>query len=224
MLEKIKKEFYFGEKVDGYNIPVLNEREIRAGAGILFLFSIIMFFVGCVGENFWAVKIFGTYFLIEFFIRVLINTKFAPSLILGRIFVSNQKPEYVGAPQKRFAWSIGLFLGIIFFVSTVLLNSFGPWNVILCFICMTFLYFESVFGICWGCQVYEKFFHKKAEYCPGGICEIKTKEKIQKISKIQLIILFFTILTIILFLNLNIEKQKRNNGCFIQKENSCKIF
>lgn len=27
----------FGEDVEGYNIPVLNEREVRAAAGILFL-------------------------------------------------------------------------------------------------------------------------------------------------------------------------------------------
>ena len=31
----------FGETVAGYNIPVLNEREIRASAGILFLFMFI---------------------------------------------------------------------------------------------------------------------------------------------------------------------------------------
>jgi hypothetical protein len=30
----------FGENVEGYSIPVLNEREIRGGAGILFLFMI----------------------------------------------------------------------------------------------------------------------------------------------------------------------------------------
>ena len=33
----MSKIFQFGEKVEGYSIPVLNEREIRAGAGILFL-------------------------------------------------------------------------------------------------------------------------------------------------------------------------------------------
>ena len=27
----------FGEDVDGYRVPVLNEREVRAGAGIMFL-------------------------------------------------------------------------------------------------------------------------------------------------------------------------------------------
>ena len=39
--KQMSKIFQFGEKVEGYNIPVLNEREIRAGAGILFLIMFI---------------------------------------------------------------------------------------------------------------------------------------------------------------------------------------
>ena len=31
----------FGEDVEGYDIPVLNEREIRASAGILFLVGLL---------------------------------------------------------------------------------------------------------------------------------------------------------------------------------------
>ncbi|MFQ6677295.1 MAG: hypothetical protein ACE5D0_03150 [Fidelibacterota bacterium] len=37
----MKKIVQFGEKVEGYNIPVLNEREIRAAAGLLFLLMFI---------------------------------------------------------------------------------------------------------------------------------------------------------------------------------------
>jgi len=33
--------FQFGERVEGYPIPVLNEREIRAGAGLLFLLMFV---------------------------------------------------------------------------------------------------------------------------------------------------------------------------------------
>ena len=31
----------FGEVVEGYAVPVLNEREIRAAAGILFVFTFL---------------------------------------------------------------------------------------------------------------------------------------------------------------------------------------
>jgi hypothetical protein len=37
----LNKIIKFGEDVAGYNIPVLNEREIRAAAGILFLINVV---------------------------------------------------------------------------------------------------------------------------------------------------------------------------------------
>ena len=47
-MKKKNKIIQFGENVEGYNIPVLNEREIRASAGILFLatfFSLMLIIV-----------------------------------------------------------------------------------------------------------------------------------------------------------------------------------
>jgi hypothetical protein len=38
--------FGFGEKVAGYEIRVFNEREVRAAAGIVFLFAFIAFMNG----------------------------------------------------------------------------------------------------------------------------------------------------------------------------------
>ena len=45
----------------------------------------------------------------DFAIRVF-APRFSPSLILGRLAVSGQKPEYTAAAPKRFAWMIGLAL------------------------------------------------------------------------------------------------------------------
>ena len=39
----MNKIIKFGEDVEGYNIPVLNEREIRASAGILFFSHVHLF-------------------------------------------------------------------------------------------------------------------------------------------------------------------------------------
>ena len=33
--------FSFGERLDGYAVPVLNERAVRAAAGIVFFFAIV---------------------------------------------------------------------------------------------------------------------------------------------------------------------------------------
>ena len=53
----MKKLIKFGEDVDGYNIPVLNEREIRASAGILFLATFISLMLIIFKDDFFAHKV-----------------------------------------------------------------------------------------------------------------------------------------------------------------------
>ena len=93
----MNKIINFGEDVAGYNIPVLNEREIRAAAGILFLIMFISILVVVLKGDFLLLKYAITIFLTDILIRVIVNPKFSPSLIIGRLIVRNQIPEYVGA-------------------------------------------------------------------------------------------------------------------------------
>ena len=93
----MNKLIQFGENVKGYNFRVLNEREIRAAAGILFLATFISLMFILFKNNFLPIKYVLTVFLADFIIRVFINPKFSPTLIVGRLIVSNQSPEYVGA-------------------------------------------------------------------------------------------------------------------------------
>jgi len=203
---KKSKYIYFGEEVEGYNIPVLNEREARAGAGILFLFAIIGFFNAYLLHDFRYTQVFVTFFMFDFFIRIFINPKYAPSLILGRFFVSNQTPEYVGATQKRFAWSIGFVLSIIMFILIVVLEYMSPIKIIICAICLSLLFFEAAFSICIGCKIYNLISKDKAQHCPGGACEIKRKEAIQKISKLQGTILLIALTIIIAFTTIQLQE------------------
>lgn len=194
---KNSKMVKFGEDVEGYNIPVLNEREIRAAAGILFLIMFISIQQAANGD-FTMLKYAVIGFLIDMIIRVLINPKYAPTLIIGRLIVRNQTPEYVGARQKKFAWKIGMALATIMFVLIVLVNSFSPITGIICFVCLIFLFFESVFGICLGCKTYPWFFGKdKLQYCPGEVCDIKSRHEIQKTSWNQVFIVVAFILFIV---------------------------
>jgi hypothetical protein len=185
----MKKIFKFGENVKGYNIPVLNEREIRAAAGILFLatFTSLMFIL--FRENFVPIKYVVTLFLVDFIIRVFINPGFSPTLIIGRLIVRNQTPEYVGAAAKKFAWIIGVVLSAAMFFFFIIVNAYSPITGIICLICLVFLFFESAFGICLGCMFYPLLFKDKAQYCPGEVCDIKNKQDIQKTSKTQFLIL-----------------------------------
>src|SRR5258706_3784208 len=199
----MKNVTQFGEDVPGYNIPVLNEREIRAAAGIMFLFIYTSLMLIIFKNNFLPVKYVITLFLTDFIIRVFVNPKFSPTLIIGRLIVRNQVPEYVGAQQKKFAWIIGVTLSAIMFIFMVVVNSYSPITGIICLVCLIFLFFESAFGICLGCKFYSLFYKGKAQYCPGEVCDARSKQEIQKISKVQLLIVLafigFVFLTAFLF-------------------------
>lgn len=184
----MNKIIKFGEDVEGYKIPVLNEREIRAAAGILFVLMFISIFLAGQKNDFLMIKYAVTIFFTDILIRVFINPKFSPSLIIGRLIVRNQTPEYVGAAQKKFAWIIGILLSSTIFIHLVVFNTSGPVTGLGCMICLIFLFFETAFGICLGCKFYPLFFKDKVQYCPGEVCEVKQKQAIQKTSGVQLLV------------------------------------
>ena len=197
------KMIKFGEDVAGYNIPVLNEREIRASAGILFLFMLISLMMILFKGNFLMIKYVIIVFLSDLIIRVFINPRFSPTLILGRLIVSRQVPEYVGAAQKKVAWKIGIILATLMFVLLVVVNSYSIITGLTCLVCLIFLFFESVFGICLGCLVYRWYYKEKAQYCPGEVCDVKSKQAIQKTTGSQMLIILglvaFVFLLVFLF-------------------------
>jgi hypothetical protein len=205
---KIAKQF--GEAVDGYSIPVLNEREIRASAGILFISLFFAWMLVIFEEEYLMIKLVNMVFLVDFIIRLFVGPKYSPSLILGRMMVGDQEPEYVSAAPKKFAWTIGLVIASIMFLLLVVLNTYSVINFLLCQICFIFLFFESVFGICLGCKFYPMFYKEKLQYCSGGICEVKPKQEIQKTSLLQIgvVIGFFAIVIaagIVLHTTLRVE-------------------
>jgi hypothetical protein len=186
----MSKIIQFGEQVEGYNIPVLNEREIRAAAGILFLATFLSLMFIIFRNNFLPIKYVITVFAADFIIRVFVNPKFSPTLIIGRLIVGRQVPEYVGAQQKKFAWIIGIVLSVTMFIFMVVINSYSPITGIICLICLVFLFFESAFGICLGCKFYPLFFKEKVQLCPGEVCDKRSKQPIQKTSAAQLLVVF----------------------------------
>lgn len=184
----MKEVIKFGEDVPGYDIPVLNEREIRAAAGIMFLLIYTGLMLIIFNGDFRFVKYIVVVFFVDFLIRVFINPRFSPTLILGRLIVRNQVPEYVGAKQKKFAWMIGVGLSATMIVLLIVLNASGPPTALGCLFCLIFLFFESVFGICLACLVYRLIYGEKAQYCPGEVCDVKSRQPIQHTSATQLTI------------------------------------
>jgi hypothetical protein len=96
--------------------------------------------------------------------------------------VRNQVPEYTGAPQKRFAWALGLGIAVIMGVWMIGFNLAGPIAILGCLTCILLLFFETAFGICVGCKIYNAIWPGMAQLCPGGICEIRSREPIQQLG------------------------------------------
>ncbi|MFM7025876.1 MAG: DUF4395 domain-containing protein [Limnohabitans sp.] len=174
--------FKFGEDHPDYPVRVLNEREARGAAGIMFLFALIAFMNAWFKGDFSPTKLTIVAFFIDFFIRVVVNPRYSPTLIMARWMVNKQTVEYVGAPQKRFAWGIGLGLATLMMYLLVLNEVRGPINMVTCLICLMLLFFETAFGVCIGCKLYQLFNKEKAQLCPGNVCEVKDREPIQMVT------------------------------------------
>ena len=184
------KLFQFGETHPDYPVTVLNEREARGAAGIMFVFALVAFMNAWFKGDFTPTKLTIVAFFIDFFIRVVVNPRYSPTLIIARWMVNNQTAEYVGAPQKRFAWGIGLGLATLMMYLVVLKDVRGPINMITCLICLMLLFFETAFGICIGCKLFNLFNKEKAQLCPGNVCETKDRAPIQMVKPSQAIITF----------------------------------
>ncbi len=199
----MNKVIKFGEDVEGYSIPILNEREIRASAGILFVVMFTSLMMILFEGDFLMIKYVIIIFLADLLIRVFVNPRLSPTLIIGRLVVSSQVPEYVGAPQKKFAWKIGIVLASLMFTLLVVINSYSIITGLGCLICLIFLFFESAFGICLGCLVYNWFYKEKAQHCAGEVCDVTKKQNIQKTSWAQIFVLLglvvFVILLVVFF-------------------------
>jgi hypothetical protein len=194
LFKKFASKFYFGEKVEGYEVRVLNEREVRGASGILFALALTSFWHAFVIGNFEYLRTFAFFFVIDFTIRIFVSPKYSPTLVVSRFVVRNQVPEYVGAPQKRFAWFLGLIMAFLMLNLITIYGVYGPVNLVICLICLTLLFLETSFGICMGCKMYNLIFNSEAKYCPGGVCEYHPKQEIQKINATQVIVLILVIL------------------------------
>jgi len=200
------KFFSFGEKISEYDFKVINEREARASAGIMFLLGLLsMFSVYMNRTLFWA-ELFSITFILEFYIRVFVNPKYAPYMLIGSFFVANQKPEWVQAKPKKFAWILGMLLGT-YMTYFIVYDIISPMRLGTCLVCLVLLYLESVFGICLGCLLYKKL-NFKVEKCPGDVCETSPRVEIKKYLQAAAYIVAF----LLLFYGLQTYKYEPNES------------
>ncbi len=166
-----------GEAAD---YPVVNERAIRATAGIMFVIGFFAFFNAFFLKDFAYMYFVVPAFWLDFLLKTVFGPKYSIFGFFGRLFVKGQKPEYVGVIQKRFAWGIGLLLSSIMMVAAVGLGVRGVLPLSICLTCLFFMWMETALGICVGCKIYQYLLKKgimprpkTMPACPGGVCSIK---------------------------------------------------
>lgn len=195
----------YGEKVPGYDVTVINEREARAAAGILFMLGMIVIFVGIGYNHIIVARVYLAFLFIDFTARV-ISPRYSPSMLLGKFVVRNQKPEYVGGLQKRFAWTLGWLISFPMLYWFVLNWDITFYKVLICVLCLTLMFLETAFAICVGCMIYKAITQKDPEHCPGGVCEMRQKEPIQTFNPIQKAIAATTAVALVVGLYLFLAK------------------
>lgn len=186
----------YGEKVPGYEVRVVNEREARAAAGILFALGMIIIFVGIGFNHTMAARIYLGFLFLDLSARV-ISPKYSPSMLLGKFIVRNQKPEYVGGIQKRFAWLLGWLISLPMMNWFVLHWDITFYKVLVCVLCLSLVFLESAFAICVGCIIYKAISKEDPQHCPGGSCEIRVREPIQMFNPVQKFIAIMTVIAML---------------------------
>lgn len=169
-------------KIDNSPAPygVLNEKSVRATAGIMFLVWIITLLTTYFTKDFSLVKIVLPLFFINFIILVFFWPKYSPISKLGKYLVKNQKPEYVWAIQKRFAWMMWLIMSFIVMVVIFIFGINGFVPLLLCSICLALMWMETSLWICVWCNIYWYLINKNIisspkikPACPGWVCSLK---------------------------------------------------
>lgn len=159
-----------GEWVDGIDIPVINERAVRASAGILFLLGFSAWLFGVITGDLQYMRGFGILFAFEMFLRLFIGTRFTPTLLIGTLITRPQRPEWVDASPKQFAWGLGFTMALLGCLSLGWLGLPAVIAQTICAGCLLLLFAESAFGICVGCELARRFARTKPQLCAGDTC------------------------------------------------------
>ena len=163
--------------------PVVNEREVRAVAGLMFAIGLMTLMHSFYTKDMSVVTVVVPVFFTEFFLKVCKGPSWSFLAYLVRPLINNQRPEYVGAIQKRFAWTLGLVFSaaVMFVLFGMQVRGVVPLS--MCATCLVLMWLESAAGVCVGCTIYRWLIDKSIlpkpallPACPGGVCELPAKK------------------------------------------------
>ena len=175
----------FGQRFDNLTVwgrparfPVVNERAVRATAGIVMVLAATAIAIAYFDKNYTPVRIISVIVAADYLLRQVAGlTPLSPIGILGTLLVKNQAPEWVGATQKRFAWALAFGMALLI---AILTNAgvHGLGVQLIGLMLISLLWLESVVGFCVGCFIYSRLIKadlihpEDAPACGGNSCEI----------------------------------------------------
>ena len=175
----------FGQRFDDLTVwgrparfPVVNERAVRATAGIVMVLAATAIAIAYFDKNYTPVRIISVFVAADYLLRQVAGlTPLSPIGTLGTLLVNNQTPEWVGATQKRFSWALACGMALLIAILTNAgVHGLGVQLIGLTLIGL--LWLESVVGFCVGCFIYSRLIKadlihpEDAPACGGNSCEI----------------------------------------------------
>ena len=156
--------------------PLVNEREVRAAAGITLAIGAVAFSYAYFAKQYILLQAAASLFSLEFLLRVTIGIRHSPVGMAARAMTTGQPPEWVSAKPKRFAWTLGLVMaGAMAVITNSGVRGYLPRTI--CLICLTLMWMESALGLCVGCRIYGLLLRRgwvgrdpEIEVCADGAC------------------------------------------------------
>lgn len=174
----------------------LNERAVRARAGLLFLIPVILLFIRIDHGNHDQLvidpisrlvieRVYSHFFahcliffaMYEMLVAMFVKTShFSLTSLLGVMFTYKQKPIYQPMQPKVLAWIIGLVLAMLCQIS---LYFTVMQSVAFYFLsaCLLFMWLESACGICVGCKFYGILAKVGIIQKICNVCHIKNRDE-----------------------------------------------
>ena len=119
-----------------FRAAMVNEREVRAAAGITMAVGAVAFAYAYFAKQYVPLQVAATLFFVEFLVRVTAGIRYSPVGRIARAMTRGQRPEWVSAKPKRFAWTLGLVMaGTMAVITNVGIRGYLPRTI--CLICLS---------------------------------------------------------------------------------------
>src|SRR4051794_17396194 len=178
-----------GQRFDGLTVygrparfPVVNERAVRAAAGIVMALAAVAIAYSYFDHNSTPIRVISVVVAVDLALRQVAGlTPLSPIGTLATFLVRGQTPEWVGVTQKRFAWALAFGMALLI---AILSNSGvrGTGIQLIGLALITLLWLESVVGFCVGCFIYSRLIQadlvhpEDAPACGGNSCQIAAQD------------------------------------------------